>query len=113
MHPTALIGVSRNHVKDGPSQLPGWVLEEGLVSRKWVHVTGTWFLCFFLSVGCAKLEAIMSVRQSSPLTPRPEVFPVLWPLGQRVSPTHTSHGSDPGSADLPLPVGSCYEAAVF
>ena len=31
----------------------------------------------------APAEAIMSVRQSSPLTPRPEVFPVLGPLGQR------------------------------
>lgn len=31
----------------------------------------------------APAETIMSVRQSSPLTPRPEALPVLGPLGQR------------------------------
>ena len=83
-------------------------------NRKWVLVTGTQFLCFLLGHGLRLLRR--SCVSDKAAHSRPQLqspASVLGPGARVVSPTHVSRGGDPGIADLPLPVGSCHEAAVF
>lgn len=65
-------------------------LEEGLVEQE-MGPRDRNMVSVLLPQLAAPAEAIMSVRQSSPPAPRPEVFPVLGLLGQRsLAHPHTS-----------------------